>query len=269
MRNFESEMEANRNCWDAVTPYHIASSFYDQESFLKGKSTLNSIELDLLGELKGKEILHLQCHFGQDTISLQRLGASATGVDFSENAIEEARRFARLLDLPVDFHCLNVYHLSEHLQEKKFDIVFTSYGVLGWLPDLDRWAAQVSAALKPGGMLVLVEFHPVVWMLDDDFTKITYDYFNSGPIHQIQNGSYADPEAPVSKDTFGWNHGLAETMQSLLNQGLRIDHFSEYDYSPYDCFRNMAEQEPGKFRVSHLQHKIPMLFSLKAFKPLG
>lgn len=268
MPDFELEMEANRNCWDAVTPYHIQSSFYDHTSFLEGRSTLNSIERELLGDLNGKEVLHLQCHFGQDSISLQRMGASVTGVDFSEVAIREARRCASLLELPVSFHCINVYQLAEHLHGKTFDTVFTSYGVLGWLPDLDRWASQVSAAIKPGGRVVLVEFHPVVWMLNYDFNKIAYDYFNSGSIHELQQGSYADHTAPVSKNTFSWNHSLAETIQSLLNHGLQLEHFSEYDYSPYDCFRNMTEQEPGKFRISHLEYKIPMLFAIKAFKPI-
>jgi 2-polyprenyl-3-methyl-5-hydroxy-6-metoxy-1,4-benzoquinol methylase len=267
MREFESEMAANMNCWDAVTPYHVTSAFYDHESFMKGKSTLNSIELELLGDVLGKEILHLQCHFGQDTISLQRMGASATGLDFSEKAITEARQCAQKLNLPVDFHCLNVYQLSENLNGRQFDIVFTSYGVLGWLPDLDRWAAQVSSALKPGGRLVLVEFHPVVWMMDYDLNTIAYDYFNSGSIHELQQGTYADPSAPVSKETFSWNHSLEDSIQSLITHGLQISQFREYNYSPYNCFRNMSEQEPGKFRITHLKHRIPMLFALEAFKP--
>src|SRR6187551_1118010 len=159
-------LDINKASWNQRTAVHVASDFYGVDAFVKGKSSLQQIELGLLGDVAGKSILHLQCHFGQDTLSLARLGAKVTGVDLSDVAITEARKLARELGLSTDFICCNVYDLPQQL-EQQFDVVFTSYGAIGWLPDLDRWAQIVRRFLKPGGRLVLVEFHPFVWMFDD------------------------------------------------------------------------------------------------------
>lgn len=259
-------MEVNRHSWNAVTPYHIRSGFYDHEAFLRGSSSLKPVEESLLDDLTGKEVLHLQCHFGQDTISLQRIGAVVTGVDFSEVAIEEAKRTAAELQIPADFICCNIYDLPHRL-DKQFDVIFTSYGVIGWLPDLNRWAAVISRFLKPGGKFLIVEFHPFVWTLDNDFRQIGYDYFNTTPIHESITGTYADREAPVEHTNVSWNHSLSEMMEALIGEGLVIRHFLEYDYSPYNCFPFMQEDEAGKFRFSHLSHRIPMIYAVSAVKP--
>jgi 2-polyprenyl-3-methyl-5-hydroxy-6-metoxy-1,4-benzoquinol methylase len=200
LKKDEEYIVKNRAAWNAAVPFHVRSAFYAQENFLNGASTLKPIELDLIGDVVGKEILHLQCHFGQDTISLQRLGAIATGVDFSEAAIEEAKSIARRLQLPVDFVCSDIYHLPMVLP-RTYDVVFTTYGVLGWLPDMNSWASVVSRMLKPGGKLILVEFHPFVWTMDGECSKIAYDYFNNGPIIEIQKGSYADRQRPCRGTT--------------------------------------------------------------------
>ena len=142
----------NKKLWDEKTEHHFQSDFYDVGSFLKGKDSLNTIELELLGELKGKKILHLQCHFGQDTISLARHGAEATGVDLSDKAIEKARELNDKLGTGARFIQSDVYQLHEVLNEQ-FDIVFTSYGVIGWLPDMTKWAEVIHRFLKPGGKL--------------------------------------------------------------------------------------------------------------------
>ena len=184
-------IEINRQSWNSRIETHIKSEFYDLDSFLKGRSSLNDIELNLLGDIKGKNVLHLQCHFGQDTISLSRLGAEVTGVDFSDKAIESARQIAKETGSNAKFICCDIYDLPNHLDEK-FDIVFTSYGTIGWLPDLDKWAKVIANFLKPNGQFVFVEFHPVVWMFDDDFEKIAYSYFNTGAIVETENGTYAD-----------------------------------------------------------------------------
>ena len=147
MNNYK---EINRQAWNIKTAIHIDSDFYDNDSFLKGRNTLNSIELDMLGDVHGKSILHLQCHFGQDSISLARMGAEVTAVDLSEKAIENARIFSKQLGFDVNFICSDIYDLPEIL-DQKFDIVFTSYGVIGWLPDLDSWAQLISNYLKPHG----------------------------------------------------------------------------------------------------------------------
>ncbi len=244
---------------------HLQSEFYDVESFMIRKSSLNSIELALLGDLKGKTILHLQCHFGQDSISLSRLGAEVTGVDLSDKAIESAKKLANDTDSNAEFICCDIYDLPNHL-DKQFDIIFTSYGTIGWLPDLAKWAKVVAKFLPPTGQFVFVEFHPVVWMFDVNFEKIFYRYFNSGAIIESETGTYADKTAQISQEYTMWNHSLSEVITSLLNNGLEINAFKEYDYSPYDCFNKTVEFEPQRYRIAHLENNIPMVYSILATK---
>ena len=258
-------IETNRQTWNNKTSWHLASGFYDVQGFLEGKNSLNSIELELLGEVKAKSILHLQCHFGQDTISLARLGAKVTGMDLADKAIAAAQDLAIKANAEVKFLCCDVYDLPGHLSEK-FDIVFTSYGVIGWLPDLDKWAKVIAHFLKPGGMLVFAEFHPVVWMFDNNFQKVTYQYSKADPIVEKETGTYPDRDASIEQTTITWNHGIAEVLTSLLENGLELTTFREFDYSPYNCFTGTEEFEPGKFRIAHLGNKIPMVYALKAIK---
>ncbi|MFM7619546.1 MAG: class I SAM-dependent methyltransferase, partial [Bacteroidota bacterium] len=167
----EKLFELNRTSWNKRVAVHMKSDFYFLEEFLKGRTSLNEIELNLLGDIRGKSILHLQCHFGQDTLSLARMGAEVTGVDLSDEAIEKAKALNAQMGLNAEFICCNVYDLKNHL-DKKFDLVFTSYGTIGWLPDLDRWAEVVSHFLKPSGTFLFVEFHPVMWMFDNEFETV-------------------------------------------------------------------------------------------------
>lgn len=262
----------NKASWNKKTAFHIQSEFYDMPAFLNGKSTLNEIELGLLGDIKGKSILHLQCHFGQDSISLARMGANVTGIDLSDQAIDKANELAAQLSAntaptlgTARFICCNIYDLPEHLNEQ-FDIVFTSYGTIGWLPDLEAWGAIINRYLKPQGKFVFVEFHPVVWMFDDDFKQIGYRYFNSGPIIETLSGTYADREAAITQEYVMWNHGIAEVVNSLIKTNLNISELQEYDYSPYNCFRHTLEYEPGKFRIKHLNDRIPMVYAIVAGK---
>jgi SAM-dependent methyltransferase len=261
MNPLENYLEINKELWNKKVPHHLNSEFYDMPGFLAGNNTLKSIELSLLGDIVGKNILHLQCHFGQDTISLARLGASATGVDFSEVAIEKANEFSAQLNADAHFICTDIYNLPNILDEQ-FDVVFTSYGTIGWLPDLDKWAGVVTQFLKPSGRFIIVDFHPVVWMFDNEFNHIQYPYFNKEAIIETLSGTYADKAAPIQESEIGWNHPMTEILTALLARDLNLKHFGEYDYSPYNCFSNMEEFEPGKFRISHLENKIPMLYSL-------
>jgi SAM-dependent methyltransferase len=256
-------LEINRNAWNNKIDAHLKSEFYDLEGFLKGKSSLNEFELTLLGDIRGKTILHLQCHFGQDSISLSRLGAIVTGVDLSDKAIETAREIAKDTQSKTTFICCNIYDLAKHLNET-FDIVFTSYGTIGWLPDLNMWAEIVSQFLKPKGQFVFVEFHPVVWMFDDNFEKIDYKYFNSGAILETESGTYADKNAEITQSYVMWNHGISEVLNNLIKHGLEIKSLDEYDYSPYNCFNKTIEFEPKKYRIEHLDDKIPMVYSIHA-----
>lgn len=258
-------LEINRNSWNTRTEIHIESEFYDMKNFLSGVSSLNDIELELLKNIEGKKILHLQCHFGQDSISLSRLGADVTAVDLSDTAIQYAKELAIKLNDNSKFICCDIYDLPNHLNEQ-FDIVFTSYGTIGWLPDLDKWAQIISHFLKPQGKLVFVEFHPVVWMFDNNFEKIGYNYFNTGAIVEKLDGTYTNPNAPISQEYVSWNHSLSEVFTSLIQQGFQIKHFHEYDYSPYNCFDHTIEIDNKKFRIKHLDNKIPMVYSLVAIK---
>lgn len=258
-------LDINKQLWNNKVAHHVASDFYDVPAFLAGKSSLNGIELALLGDLKGKSVLHLQCHFGQDTISLARMGAVATGVDLSDKAIDQAKELAAQAGTNARFVCSDVYSLPGVLEEQ-FDIVFTSYGTIGWLPDMDRWAGIVSRYLKPGGRFVFAEFHPALWMYDDNFEKIVYSYFNDEVIITQQQGTYADNEAPLQDTEVSWNHPLSEVFGALLQQGLQLADFREYNYSPYNCFKGMEEFEPGKFRIGNFGNKIPLVYSLVCTK---
>lgn len=258
-------LNVNKESWNKRVDAHVQSDFYDVQGFLKGKSSLNNIELDILGDVSGKSILHLQCHFGQDTISLARMGASITGVDLSDKAIQQAKELATQCHADATFVCSDIYDLPNHLKGE-FDMVYTSYGTIGWSPDLDRWAKVVSHFLKPHGRFLIVEFHPVVWMFDDDFSKVKYRYFNSDPIIEMEEGTYADREATIKQECITWNHGLGEVVKSLTNNGLTIKSLDEFDYSPYNCFKHTVEFEQGKFRIEHLGNKIPIVYALEAIK---
>ena len=255
--------KTNRNSWNNKVDIHLKSEFYDMEGFLNGNTSLKEIELKLLGDIKGKSVLHLQCHFGQDSISLARLGAQVVGVDLSDKAIAVATDLAEQTGADAKFICCDIYDLPRFL-DGKFDIVFTSYGTVGWLPDLDKWADVVSAYLAPAGKFIFVDFHPIVWMLDEDFEEFKYSYFNSGPILEEVAGTYADRNAELDQEYVEWNHSLSEIINALITQGLRIELLNEYDFSPHNCFKHTIEFSPGKFRIKHLEDKIPLTVAIVA-----
>ncbi len=257
--------DANKKLWDKAASINANSKFYSVEKFKQGKSSLNYVELEALGNVKGKSILHLQCHFGQDTLSLARMGANITGVDFSSEAISLANKLKIELKLNADFICCNIYDLKKYLN-KKFDIVYTSYGVIGWLPDLGKWAEIISSFLKPSGMFFMVEFHPFIWMFDNKIEKIKYPYFNSGVIKEKIKGIYSDRNANMEAVEYGWNHALSEVFSSLTGNGLQINEFNEFPFSFYNCFPNMIKGKDGYFRIKHLKNYFPLMYSIKAVK---
>tara|TARA_R110002050_G_scaffold204327_1_gene339564 strand:- start:51703 stop:52497 length:795 start_codon:yes stop_codon:yes gene_type:complete len=261
----EDYLKVNKDSWNKRAEVHYDSEFYDNKTFLKGRSSLNEIELSILGDVKGKSVLHLQCHFGQDSISLSRMGAKVTGVDFSDVAIGQAKKLAIETGVDTQFVCCDVYSLKEVLNQK-FDIVFTSYGTIGWLPDINKWANTVSHFLKPSGQFVFADFHPVVWMFDDDFKEIKYKYFNGEAIIELSEGTYTDGSENVNQDYISWNHGMGDVLNSLIHSGLTINEVNEYDYSPYNCFSGTEEVSPGKFIIKRLGDKIPMVYSILATK---
>ena len=255
----------NRDAWNKRVSAHLASDFYDVEGWKAGKTSLNNIELALLGDVKGKSILHLQCHFGQDSLSLARMGAKVVGVDLSDISIAAARKLNDELRLNAEFVESDVLELIGKL-DQKFDIVFTSYGTIGWLPNLNKWAETISYYLKPEGKLVFAEFHPVLWMFDDNFEQIQYCYFRDEAIIETTTGTYADNEAPFEKTEISWNHGLAEVFQALKVNGVFVEDFQEYDYSPYNCFSGMKKLDERKFIVEKYGTKLPLVYSLVATK---
>ncbi|SRR5690606_32986738 len=265
MADFQTYFDANKELWNKRTAVHRDSSFYDLAGFKAGQAVLTPIETTELGDVNGKTMLHLQCHFGMDSLDWARRGAKVTGVDLSDVAIDEARKLNDELGLDAKFICSNVYDIEQHLDEK-FDIVFTSYGVIGWLPDLDKWAAIISKYLKPGGTFYMAEFHPVVWMFDDEFTHIKYYYENREVIETESKGTYTDRDADIVAKEYGWNHSISEVLNSLLNQGLKLKHFNEFSYSPYPCFNNVVQGEDGNWRIKGMEGKIPMMYSLSAIR---
>lgn len=258
-------IEVNRKAWDQRTAVHVDSDFYDNANFIKTKQSLNEIELAILGDLTGKKVLHLQCHFGQDSISLVQLGAKVTAVDLSPKAIETAKALAAKTNTEVNFICSDIFDLENHLTGE-FDLVFSSYGTIGWLPDINRWAEIVSHYLKPGGELLLVEFHPAVWMYDNDFKGIEFGYFNSKPIVETETGSYTDKEAPIETTMITWNHPLSDVLNATLKNGMSVQLLNEYNYSPYDCFTGTKKIAEKRFIVEKLGDQFPLVYALKCQK---
>jgi len=283
MKKFNPYFKANKELWNQRTAVHKDSSFYDVAGFKAGKNVLTPIELKELGDpeasgqvVKGKKMLHLQCHFGLDSLNWARLGAHVTGVDLSDVAIKEARKLNDELGLNAKFICCNVYDLHPKNTESSetpplegreaFDIVFTSYGVIGWLPDLDKWAEIIAYYLKPGGIFYLAEFHPVVWMFDEEFTHVKYNYNNCEVIVTDSQGTYTDRYADIKAKEYCWNHSLSEVLNALIRHGLRVEQFNEFMYSPYPCFNNIVKDEDGNWLIKGMEGKIPMVYSIKAFK---
>lgn len=256
----------NRNLWNAWTGHHVKSAFYNVDAVRKGADTLKEIELDLIGDIEGLRLLHLQCHFGLDSISLARRGAQVTGLDISPAAILNARELSRDMGLDMDWVCANVFDTLQHVQAGSFDLVFTTYGTIIWLPDLKPWAEAIAGALKQGGRLVFCEFHPVLMMLNEQTLQLHYDYFNRGPVVETAVGSYADRSQTTAHPSVTWNHSLADVLSALLEAGLRLRVFREYDFSPFDCFPGLTETSPGRFQLKGREGILPIVFSLLAEK---
>lgn len=256
-------LEHNREVWDLWTHAHYNSSFYDVKTFLRGRSSLNSVEREEIGDVHGRNLLHLQCHFGLDTISFARLGATVTGVDFSEASIRKARELSRLSGIDARFIHSDLYDLPAQLHEQ-FDVVFTSYGVLNWLPDLRGWAQCIARMLRKGGLFYMVEFHPVLWTFDDEFRSNVQPYDNAGVMKYRFEGTYADRHAEVRGEAYCWNHGIGSVHTALREVGLKIDMLREHPYSPYNIFPRPVEVSRGWWAIEDLQDKIPMLYSIRA-----
>lgn len=264
--DYQAFIDKNRQAWNSYTGIHLQSQFYDLNSFLKGGLSIHSTEKEELGDIKGKSLLHLQCHFGLDTLSLERLGAKCTGVDISDESIRQAKKICAKLGMSSNFIRSDIYKLEAKLPET-YDLVFTSYGVLFWLPDLDLWAKIIRERLKPGGTFYILEFHPFLDTVDEDFRFFKYPYFNEGKAEEfVENGTYADRNADIVSTTYGWTHSLSEVFTALKRNGLEISFFHEFPFSHYNLFPEMLEFMPGKFHHKQLKGSIPYMYSIMARK---
>jgi SAM-dependent methyltransferase len=264
-------IDNNRKRWDGVVPLHVASQFYDVASFKAGRSSLMRVELEEVGPVAGKTLLHLQCHFGMDTLSWARLSADVTGVDFSGPAIAHARQLSTELDIPSRFIETDVYRLPEVLRGD-FDIVFASYGVICWLPDFSRWAEVAASYVKPGGFLYLLDGHPFGSTLDDESAerpmRLRYPYRSGGvPMVFEDDGTYADRTAVLPhKRSYQFNHGLGEIVTALADAGLRVDFLREFPFAAWQKFSDMTKGADGFYYPSD-ETDVPLMFSVKASRP--
>ena len=266
--------EANRRLWDAWTAVHVAGEFYDLEGFRQAGVRLRDDEIAAVGDVRGKTLLHLQCHFGIDTLSWARLGARVTGADFSPVAIRLARELAADIGIvDASFVESNLYDLPDNL-DGQFDVVYTSRGVLGWLPDIRAWARVVAHFLAPGGTFFITEAHPIVNAFETEGVapgelRLTYPYWeHRDPLVFDVKGSYADPEADVGEHKeHGWDHGLGEIVTAIIDAGLRIESLEELPYLDW-ATDFLVESEPGsgRFVLPPGSGELPLAFSLRATK---
>jgi SAM-dependent methyltransferase len=263
----------NQELWDEWTEINVRSAFYDVAGFKRDRSPLDPLVREGLGPLAGKSVLHLQCHFGLDTLRLAQEARDVVGVDFSEKAIAYARDLATELGSAARFVQTDLYELPAVL-DGEFDLVFTSYGVIGWLPDLGRWGEIIARYLRPGGAFFIVEGHPIMWIFDGeaDELRVRYPYFHTPEplVLPPAVGNYADPTAAVTKTEYSWPHALSDVVMALVRAGLRIEDLREHDHAPWRAFPFLIEEEASgerRWRMPPDRPAIPLMFSLRARKP--
>jgi len=265
------ERRANQHLWDVWADLHstVENPIYDLAAFRAGACSLDAIEVEEVGDVSGKSLLHLQCHFGMDTLSWARRGANVTGVDISPRAIAAARQLAGEIGVDARFVASDVFALPEVLDET-FDIVFTSAGVLCWLDDLDAWAQVIAKMLAPGGFFFLREFHPFPSVFDDaaeagDALRLHYPYFGNGtPLRFESDCSYAVGSMPEPAESFEWPHTFADILNALLKAGLALDYLHEFPYCGYHMLPLLVEKSPGRWVHPTHPNSFPLQFSLHA-----
>ena len=263
-------LKANQERWDQLTLEHKDSEFYDLAGFKAGNDRLRSIEIEELGDVGGKTLLHLQCHFGLDTLAWAKRGAHVVGADFSPQAIILANQISKELNIPAQFICTDVYCLPEVLYQE-FDVVFTSYGVLHGLPDLTRWAEIIAHFLKPDGIFYMIEDHPTFRVFrekkDGELRAERSYFFRDGPQKIEWTKSYATQGEGSAGVSYAWDHSMSEIVNCLINAGLEIAYIHEFPYAARAKFSFMEKGEDGWWRLpGRLHGTIPFLFSLLATK---
>jgi SAM-dependent methyltransferase len=259
--------------WDERVAVHRAdrTGFYSVEDFLAGGDSLGPIEAGEIGDVAGKRLLHLQCHFGLDTLSLARRGAEVTGIDFSPAAIIAARELAAQAGLAARFAECDVYDARTAIAGT-FDIVYVTWGAIGWLPDIRRWTALVADFLAPGGFLYLAESHPIALLLQHEGGRLYCHYpWRSAadePIVEDTVTTYTGDETQLTHTrSYSWNHAFSDILGGLIDHGLRLDYLHEHETVPWKIFPNAVEADDGMFRLPDGYPRIPLSFSLRASKP--
>jgi SAM-dependent methyltransferase len=267
-------LEVNLANWDSRVPVHEQG--YGLDSFRDDPTHLSQVvrfDLPRLGDVAGLDAVHLQCHIGTDTLSLARLGARVTGLDFSEPALAVARGLAADTGADIEYVRSDVYGAVDALGAARFDLVYTGIGALCWLPDVRRWAQVVAALLKPGGRLFIREGHPMVWSLcdprPDGLLVVEFPYFEvDGGTPFSEPTTYVDHEGELaSPDIISFNHGLAEIFNALWDAGMDITGFDEHDSVPWNVAGDeMVEGPDGEFRLRHLPERLAATYTLRATK---
>jgi len=264
----------NRALWNEWTAIHETSAFYDLEGFRRGGVRLRPYEIEEIGPVEGLSLLHLQCHFGIDTLSWARLGARVTGADFSDAAIDLARRLADDIGLPDARFVQSELSELPTVLDDQFDVVYTSGGVLGWLPDIRRWARVAAHFVRPGGRFYVSDIHPIAQAFENEGVEpgqlvLRYPYWeHDRPLSFPVKGSYADPTAEVQSTTeHGWDHGLGEIVTALVDAGLEIRSLREYPFVHWQLdFLTQAPDRTWRLPPS-VEGELPLSFSILARKP--
>jgi len=265
----DDSFEINKARWNEVVDLHFRSPFYRVPQFLAGEDVLLPIESDEIGPLHGRRLLHLQCHFGLDTLCLARRGAIATGLDYSAEAIHRARDLAREAGFDSRFLEGNVYDAAELISER-FEIIYVTWGALTWLPDIPGWAKLVAWMLEPGGFLYLLEGHPFALALDqataDAPITPSFDYFQGEePLVFRETASYADPSAQIAHaESHEWTHGLGKVLNALIEAGLAIEWVHEHDCVAWQMLKCLEQGPDRMFRMPAGWPRLPLSYSLKA-----
>mgnify|MGYP001561229659 CR=1 FL=1 len=267
--------DLNRANWDERAPVHLASREYAVHSFVDDPARLSDVvafDRDRLGDLRGMKAVHLQCHIGTDTISLERLGAEVTGLDFSTAAIEGARDLAARANSTAVFVEASVDDAVAALGTGRFDLVYTGIGALCWLPDIAAWARTVSSLLAPGGRLFIREGHPVLWALDEEQTSglvLGYPYFEqSEPLVWDDSSTYVETDQSIKASvTHEWNHGIGEILTAVLDAGLTITQFVEHTSVPWEALPGrMQLDDNGEWTLTEHAERLPLTYTLQAVK---
>jgi SAM-dependent methyltransferase len=260
--------DANRRMWDERVPIHVASDFYDLAGFKAGDITLRPFEVTEVGSVIGQDLVHLQCHFGLDTLSWARLGARVTGLDFSPTAIAAARQVAAETGLAATFVEGNVYD-APALLGRQYDVVYTGLGALCWLPDLERWADVVVALTRPGGSAYVAEFHPFTDVFGDDDLSVVRPYFQ-GPEPTVwdQPGTYADLDAHTRHNvSYDWTHPVSDVLDVLARRGLVLERFREHDYTLFPRWRFLERAGRDTYRLPAGMPSLPLMYSVRFRRP--